>query len=164
MNVERLKRLERIALGVAPERHQRVVVGFQGDMEYYAEDYSIVPQQEARLVIERPCGFGDRFQEPDPELPESFCYSPPTAGLSEEQLRKVIERKAATRPYVNIGALIDGKPLGQDTRETPEDQQRRSDEAVTREAYLADLARMRDFSPPASRILWPTPIQPRWRN
>jgi DNA primase len=35
---------------------------------------------------------------------------------------------------------------------------------INREQYLADLARMKDFSPEAHRILFPKPIAPRWRN
>lgn len=34
----------------------------------------------------------------------------------------------------------------------------------TMQRYREDLARFRDFSPPASKMIWPSPIGPRWKN
>jgi hypothetical protein len=33
-----------------------------------------------------------------------------------------------------------------------------------RAAYLADLARLKDFTPEVERTRWPNPIGPRWKN
>jgi hypothetical protein len=41
-------------------------------------------------------------------------------------------------------------------------EEKKTDEQVTREAYLADLERFRDFTPKV--VLWPSPIGPRWEN
>jgi len=36
-------------------------------------------------------------------------------------------------------------------------------EEFAKAEYEAELARMRDFTPDAERILWPDPIAPRWK-
>ena len=46
----------------------------------------------------------------------------------------------------------------------PPGPQKVSDDEFTHAMYLEDLARLRDFSPPASRMMWPSPIGPRWKN
>jgi hypothetical protein len=49
-------------------------------------------------------------------------------------------------------------------REKPDPPKVPTDDEVTRAMYLEDLARMRDFSPPATRMIWPSAIGPRWKN
>lgn len=39
-----------------------------------------------------------------------------------------------------------------------------SADEFTQAEYLADIARFRDFRPEAERMLWPSPVKPRWRN
>ena len=39
-----------------------------------------------------------------------------------------------------------------------------SADEFTRAEYLADIARFRDFRPEAERMMWPSPVKPRWRN
>jgi hypothetical protein len=38
------------------------------------------------------------------------------------------------------------------------------DDEFTRQQYLADIARMRDFTPEEDKMMWAKPIQPRWKN
>jgi hypothetical protein len=37
-------------------------------------------------------------------------------------------------------------------------------EEMNRRLYLEDIAKMRDFSPPESHMLWPSPVGPKWKN
>jgi hypothetical protein len=46
----------------------------------------------------------------------------------------------------------------------PESEKQETPEELNRRMYLEDLARFRDFTPEAERILWPTPIGPHWKN
>ena len=39
-----------------------------------------------------------------------------------------------------------------------------SADEFTRRQYLEDIARMRDFTPPEDKMLWPEPIGPKWKN
>lgn len=38
------------------------------------------------------------------------------------------------------------------------------DDELTRRQYLADVARLRDFTPDEDKMLWPKPIGPKWKN
>lgn len=35
---------------------------------------------------------------------------------------------------------------------------------VTQQEYLAEMAAMRDFTPPEAKTRWPKPIGPLWKN
>lgn len=39
-----------------------------------------------------------------------------------------------------------------------------SADEYTRQAYLEDVARLRDFTPDEDKMLWPKPIGPKWKN
>lgn len=47
---------------------------------------------------------------------------------------------------------------------TPPPVEKLSDEDRAYQAYLEDLARFQDFEPEENKILWPSPVEPRWKN
>lgn len=38
------------------------------------------------------------------------------------------------------------------------------DDEFTRQAYLEDIARMRDFTPEENKRMWAKGIEPKWKN
>jgi len=57
----------------------------------------------------------------------------------------------------DINDLLNG-----DTQEPPVPAM--PDDEFTRQQYLADIARMRDFTPEEDKMMWAKPIGPRWKN
>jgi hypothetical protein len=49
-------------------------------------------------------------------------------------------------------------------KQTPKVTKKLTDEELAQKQYLADLARIRDFTPDAERRLWIKPVGPQWKN
>jgi hypothetical protein len=49
-------------------------------------------------------------------------------------------------------------------KQAPPQAKKLTDEELAHKQYLADLAKMRDFTPEADRRLWIKPVGPLWKN
>ncbi len=61
-------------------------------------------------------------------------------------------------------AVVDMRNIDDLLKQPPPKPRKLTEAEMNQAAYLADLARIKDFTPDADRRRWPKPVGPRWKN